>query len=104
MLEVFHLLQRNLNFIIEDKTNNNFKGEGKYEKIAKWIKSIFNYYYFDSYIENNQKKQNEQLTIYSKKDFENDSIKYFNDKPKETVNHLIEIKYDEKFPEIILIY
>ena len=73
----------------------------KYEKIAKWIKSVFNYYYFDSYIENNQKKQNENLIIYSKKDFENETMKYFNLKPEETVDDLIEISDDEKFPEII---
>ncbi len=39
------------------KNINKFKDEGewKYEKIGDWIKSIFNFYYFDSFIENNQK-------------------------------------------------
>ena len=48
-----------------------------------------------------KKKHNEQLIIYSKKDFENDTMKYFNNKPKKTVNHLIAINNDEKFLEII---
>ncbi len=91
---------RNLNFIVEDKTNNKFKdkGELKYEKIGNWIKSIFNYYYFDSFIENNRKPNDD----YSKIKFENDTIKCFKEKPEETVDYLVEISEDEKYPAIVL--
>ena len=90
---------RNLNFIVEDKNNNKFKdkGELKYEKIGNWIKSIFNYYYFDSFIENNRKPND-----YSKIKFEDDTIKCFQEKPEETVDYLVEISEDEKYPAIVL--
>ena len=84
---------RNLNFIVEDKTNNKFKdkGELKYKKIGDWIKSIFNYYYFDSFIENNRKPND----YYSKIKFEDDTIKCFKEKPEETVDYLVEISDDK---------
>ena len=91
---------RNLNFIVEDKTNNKFKdkGELKYEKIGDWIRSIFNFYYFDSFFENNRKTHDD----YSRAKFEEDTIKCFKEKPEETVDYLVEISEDEKYPAIVL--
>ena len=80
----------NLNFIIEDKTNNKFKdkGELKYDKIGNWFKRI--YYYFDSFIENNRKINDSTIKC------QNDTIKCFKEKLEEIVDYLVEKSNDKK--------
>ena len=81
------ITQRNLSFLITDMNkslfNANNKKEVKLNKIVKWIKSVLNLYYCNSFIDDSNKtkgEQNDVYDVYTKDNFKNVIFKKFKEK------------------------
>ena len=87
---------RNLAFMTTDRNKNTFDDNNATETV-NWIKSILTFYYFNSFIDANNKNK-ELNDIYTKEDFKNDIYKEFKKEQKliETANNISE---EEMFPE-----
>ena len=90
---------RNLAFIITDKNNNEFD-DSDIDETVKWIKSSLTFYYFNSFIDLNDTKKNENSDIYTKNQFKKDIYNIFN-KKQELISTTNDISENEMFPNIV---
>ena len=89
---------RNLPFIINDKNFSDFD-EMEADEVKIWIKSVLNLYYFNSYVDDETKKN--EHNNYTLEKFKKEMIEEFKNEPKELTN-VIEISDEKKYKDILL--
>ena len=90
---------RNLAFITTDQNKNEFNDTDINETIH-WIKSVLTFYYFNSFIEIQNEKNQQKSDYYSKDKFKNEICNAFKNSHDSIVT-TNDIDVEDKFPKIM---